>query len=78
MLVSYQGKDGRHRHLGNVSSIDIKKFIRLTNDHSRDGEPVLRVNNFTSSSTQLSINLHTDIRAVLRLSLLYVGEVDTY
>jgi hypothetical protein len=77
MPVGYQERDEIHRHLGNVSSINMSKVVELTKDHSRDGEPVLRANNLGSCSTQLGIDLHANVGAVLRLSLLYVGNVDT-
>jgi hypothetical protein len=55
----------------------MNKVVRLTKDHSRDGEPVLRANNLGSCSTQLGIDLHANVGAVLRLSLVYMGNVDT-
>jgi hypothetical protein len=69
--------------MGNISAFEMSatsslaKFVRLTHDHGGNIEPVLGAGNLASGTTQLGIDLHGNIGAVLRLSLDDMGNVDT-
>jgi len=76
MPVDYQEKHERHQRLRGVSKIEIGPRRGLTNDHGRLSEPVLGISNLASGTTKLGIDLHGNVGAVLRLSLLDMSNVD--
>lgn len=57
------------RTFGKLAAVNLIKLVGLTDNHSWDLEPVLRTGNLASSATKLSVDLHGNVRAVLRLSL---------
>jgi hypothetical protein len=61
--------DERHQHLRGFSSIQYDRELGHTNDHSGNLEPVLGASDLACSATQLCVDLHGNVGAVLRLSL---------
>jgi len=68
--------DERHQHLRGFSSIQYDRDVGLTNDHSRDLKPVLGASDLACSTTQLCVDLHGNVGAVLRLGLDNMSNVD--
>jgi hypothetical protein len=60
-----------------LAAVNLIKLVGLTDDHSWDLEPVLRTSNLAGSTTKLGIDLHSNVGAVLRLSLHDMSNVET-
>jgi hypothetical protein len=51
------------------AAFNLIKLVGLTNDHGWELEPVLDTSNLACGTTELSVNLHGNVRAILGLSL---------